>query len=184
MKSLDRNQGRGWIPTEFLPKAPRALRGPADDALMAFEAVALNEHRVGMNRVRSRSINVLIVDDDVSARTRVRNLLGAIDGGVVVREAAEGIAAVDNIKDDRPDLLVLDLVMPGLDGLGVLSQLRGWPDDLKPRFIVMVSTCTADPGLAAGVKLLGADAVYLKPLLHADVERILDSLSETPLPAA
>ncbi|MCH8234541.1 MAG: response regulator transcription factor [Chloroflexi bacterium] len=132
----------------------------------------------------SRPINVLIVDDDVNARARVRNVLGATDVDVVVREAADGIAAVHGLRGDRPDLLVLDLQMPELDGLGVLRLLRDWPADLKPHFIAVVSTCKIDPWMTAGVRLLGADAVYPKPLLCADAERILDSLGERASRAA
>ena len=160
------------------------FRCPADDAFMVSNAVVFNEHRGRTKVAPSRPINVLIVDDDVNARARVRNVLGATDVDVVVREAADGIAAVHGLRDDRPDLLVLDLQMPGLDGLGVLGVLRTWPDDLKPRSIVMVSTCMQDPGLTAGVRLLGADAVYPKPLLCADAERILDSLGERASRAA
>lgn len=144
---------------------------------MVSNAVVFNEHRGPPKVAASRPINVLIVDDDVNARARVRNILGATDVDVVVREAADGIAAVHGLRDDRPDLLVLDLQMPGLDGLGVLSLLRRWPEDSRPRFVAVVSTCMTDPGLTAGVKLLGADAVYPKPLLSGDVEQILDLLN-------
>lgn len=160
------------------------FRCPADDAFMVSNAVVFNEHRGRTKVAASRSINVLIVDDDVNARARVRTVLGATDVDVVVREAADGIAAVHGIRDDRPDLLVLDLQMPRLDGLGVLRLLKDWPADLKPHFIAVVSTCKIDPWLTAGVLLLGADGVYPKPLLCADAERILDSLGERALRAA
>lgn len=151
---------------------------------MASEIFILNNTGRGTNRATNRLINVLIVDDDINARSRVCNLLGASDVSIVVREAADGLAAIDLIKDNRPDLMVLDLEMPKLDGLGVLLVLRGLPEGSRPCFIAVVSTCISDPAMAKGVRLLGADAAYTKPLLHGDAERILELLVEKPLSAA
>ena len=74
--------------------------------------------------------------------------------------------------------------MPGLDGPSVLNLLRSWPEDSRPCFIAVVSTCLTDPGLTAGVKLLGADAAHAKPLSYADAEQIVDLVRGRALVAA
>lgn len=154
-RSFAGNSGRESFPTEFLPRTPHGFRGPPDTVFMACKAVEFCELRRRTNRMTNRPIKVLIVDDDLDARSRLHTLLLATGVDLSFREAVDGTAGVACLKDDRPDLLLLDLEMPGLDDPGVLNLLRGWPEDSRPRFVAVVSTCTTDPGLAAGVRLLG-----------------------------
>ena len=68
-------------------------------------------------------IRVLVVDDERPARQRLVDLLRT-DGGVgTIREAENGLVAVDRILNDRPDLVFLDVQMPELDGLGVIEAV-------------------------------------------------------------
>ena len=70
-------------------------------------------------------MRVLIVDDESLARQRVRRLLRAEVDVDVVGEAESGHEAVAMIRALRPDLVCLDVQMPGLDGFGVLQELDG-----------------------------------------------------------
>ncbi len=70
-------------------------------------------------------VRVLIVDDESLARQRVRRLLQTEADVEVVGEAESGHEAVTLIRDLRPDLVCLDVQMPGLDGFGVLRELDG-----------------------------------------------------------
>ena len=70
-------------------------------------------------------MRVLIVDDEPLARERIRSLLAAEPDVQVVGECGDGGAAVDAIRDARPDLVFLDVQMPDLDGFGVLDALAG-----------------------------------------------------------
>ena len=74
-------------------------------------------------------IRVLIADDHKVVRQGLRFLLSSEPGIEVAGEAADGAAALDAIRALRPDVVLLDLLMPGLDGLGVLAAMReqGWP---------------------------------------------------------
>lgn len=172
------------VPTEILQKTTGRFRDRPDDGFMSSEKSLNNELAHSKNSRTTCPINVLIVDDDLSARTRIRDLLVASNVDVVIREAANGLAAIDRIKDDRPDLLLLDIEMPELDGVGVLRLLRGWPEVSRPPFIAVVSTCISDPTLADGIRLLGANAVSSKPISRDAAEHILNSLIEKPLFAA
>ena len=69
-------------------------------------------------------IRALIVDDEPFARERVRRLLGLEIDIEIVGEAGDGFQAVEMIKSTRPDLLFLDVQMPGRDGFGVLETLQ------------------------------------------------------------
>lgn len=70
------------------------------------------------------TIRVLIADDVPLARAALRRLLADESGTVIVRECGSGREAVDAIRADRPDLLLLDVQMPDLDGFGVLYELQ------------------------------------------------------------
>lgn len=69
-------------------------------------------------------IRALIVDDEPFARERVRRLLGIETDIEIVGEAGDGFQAVEMIKSARPDLLFLDVQMPGRDGFAVLENLQ------------------------------------------------------------
>jgi DNA-binding LytR/AlgR family response regulator len=72
-------------------------------------------------------MRTLIVDDEAPARERLRRLLADIDGVEVVGEAQSGIQAVEMIEASSPDLVLLDIQMPGLDGFGVIEALTDPP---------------------------------------------------------
>ncbi|MBL0940973.1 MAG: response regulator transcription factor [Gemmatimonadaceae bacterium] len=72
-------------------------------------------------------VRVLIVDDEALARQRVRRLLQNESDVEIVGEAETGRDAVTMIRELQPDLVCLDVQMPGLDGFGVLEELDGGP---------------------------------------------------------
>ena len=71
------------------------------------------------------TLRTLIVDDEPLARERVRMMLGTHDDVVVIGEFGDGQQAIDAIRQDRPDIVFLDVQMPGVDGFGVLRALEG-----------------------------------------------------------
>src|SRR5262249_35343510 len=71
------------------------------------------------------SIRTVIVDDEPLAREWIRNQLPGEEGFEVVAECDDGFKAVSTIERMKPDLLILDIQMPGLDGFGVLRMLEG-----------------------------------------------------------
>jgi two-component system response regulator EvgA len=72
-------------------------------------------------------IRVLICDDVAMLRELLRYELEEDDGVVVVGEAENGIDSVRLVKELRPDVVILDLAMPGIDGLEALTQIRAEP---------------------------------------------------------
>lgn len=116
-------------------------------------------------------LRVLMVDDERAARVRLRRLLGAEAGVLIVSECAEGAAAVEAAELLRPDLLLLDVQMPGLDGFGVLEAL---PVDYKPA-VVFVTAFDAH-----AVRAFEACAVdyLLKPVAPARLKRALERVRE------
>lgn len=77
------------------------------------------------SRMAARRLRAFIVDDEPPARTWVRRQLEGDPEVEIVGEAADGFAAVSAIQEEEPDLVLLDVQMPGLDGFGVLEMLAG-----------------------------------------------------------
>src|SRR5213593_2900127 len=69
-------------------------------------------------------IRTLVVDDERLARERLAGFLARLDGIDVVGQAQDGIEALRLIESERPDLVFLDVQMPGMDGFEVLKALR------------------------------------------------------------
>src|SRR5689334_20851182 len=68
-------------------------------------------------------LRILIVDDEPLARHRLRRMLRQFPGVEVVGECVDGVDALRAVQETSPDLLLLDIQMPGLDGFGVVESL-------------------------------------------------------------
>ena len=105
-------------------------------------------------------MTILYVEDEpVIRQVTSRRLTGA---GALVIEAVDGSEALARLKDLAPDILLLDLQMPVLDGLGVVRQLRAGAS--PPRFPVFVLTAHIAGPQAAEAKAAGADVILTKPV--------------------
>jgi CheY-like chemotaxis protein len=105
------------------------------------------------------SKTVLIVEDDAAARIMLETLFLA-EGDFHVRTASEGGEALRSVAEATPDLIVLDLMLPWVNGLEVLSTLRQQPE--LPRIPVLVTTGTATTPF--DLRGLGPLRVMRKPL--------------------
>lgn len=114
-------------------------------------------------------IQVLVVDDSAFARKVLRQVLSAAPGIQVVDTARDGLDALEKIAALRPDVVTLDLVMPHLDGLGVMKALAGAP---SPR-VVVVSSAGEESELAMAALQAGAVELVHKPTALAS-ERLYE----------
>jgi DNA-binding response OmpR family regulator len=101
--------------------------------------------------------DILIVDDEPQVRNIVATYLER--DGFVVRTAADGRQALDAIRERRPDALVLDLMLPEVNGLQILQQLREGGDTVP---VIVLSARGREPERVAGLEL-GADDYLAKP---------------------
>jgi adenylate cyclase len=105
-------------------------------------------------------VQILVVDDERGYRAMLERQLKA--SGYAVLQASDGIEAVAVAREQRPDLILLDLLMPKLGGLEACRLLRS--DDSLPRTPIILVTGTADPDeLIAGLDA-GADEYLTKPI--------------------
>ena len=100
-------------------------------------------------------IRVLIADDQEAVRTGLRLLVDALPGIQVIGEAADGATAIRLARDLRPDVALLDIRMPGMDGIRATEQLAG-PGVPDPIAVVIITTFDLDEyvhgALRAGAK--------------------------------
>ncbi|MCY1136716.1 response regulator transcription factor [Actinoplanes sp. Pm04-4] len=119
--------------------------------------------------------HVLVVDDDPTVSDVVRRYLE--QDGYRVRLAADGPAALAAVEDEQPDLVVLDLMMPGLDGLEVCRRLRV----RRPGLPVVMLTALGDEGDRVAGLEVGADDYVTKPFSPRElVLRVRSVLRRSP----
>jgi two-component system response regulator HydG len=118
----------------------------------------------------TKSIRVLVVDDEPSLRAGVAAFLAS--GGYEVDQAADGALALEQIAERPPDVVVTDLDMPNLDGLGLLSALRERDRDLP----VLVLTSAVELKSAIAAMRAGASDYLTKPV---DFDALLLALQRT-----
>jgi two-component system LytT family response regulator len=121
------------------------------------------------------SLRTLLVDDEQPARDRLRQLLAGRDDVEIVGEAEDGVQAIERIQGMRPDLVFLDIQMPGCSGLEVAASLG------PPRPAIVF--CTAFDQYAVDAFEVHAVDYLLKPVnrarLHAALDRVQDRAAAT-----
>jgi two-component system chemotaxis response regulator CheB len=120
-----------------------------------------------------RPIRVLVVDDSAFARKVLRETLSVSAALEVVGVARDGLEALEKIAELEPDVVTLDLVMPNLDGLGVLRAL---PAEGGPR-VVIVSISDSNSALGVEALQIGAVDLVQKPTALA-TDRLYELSSE------
>lgn len=103
-------------------------------------------------------INVLIVDDHDIIRKGLRNIVSSCSKYQVVGEASNSNEALAKIKELKPDILLLDITMPGESGLDIISQIRGLSENIK---IIIISVHKVDPYINKALQL-GAKGYLVK----------------------
>jgi CheY-like chemotaxis protein len=115
---------------------------------------------------------ILVVDDDASVRALLRDVLEC--EGHEVELVADGFAALRAVQAARPDCVLLDVMMPGLDGHEVLGRLRQL--DGGPSLPVIMLTAAADDANAWRAWSGGVDYFLAKPFDALELLRYLDHL--------
>lgn len=118
---------------------------------------------------QNKTFSVLLVDDEVLARERLKRLLQDDPAYQICGEAENGQQAIERIKDLRPDLAILDIRMPGIDGLQVAEHIS----TMTPAPAIIF--CTAYDEYAIKAFQYQAIAYLLKPIRKEDLLAALQS---------
>ena len=152
--------------------APRGSRRTANvDGVVTKPATSEVAQKLVERCTRTKfPTRVLIVDDSTTMRSIVRKILAASRFAVDVQEAAEGLAALQQIGGGNFNLVFLDYNMPGLNGIETLSEIKR----TAPNVSVVMMTSTFDNALAARAQAAGALAFLKKPFYPADIDAVLE----------
>ncbi len=112
-------------------------------------------------------IRVVLVDDQALVRTGLRMILDETGDIEVVGEASDGTAAVETVRRTRPDVVLMDVRMPGVDGIEATGRIRAATPEGRPRVIIL-TTFDLDEYVFAGLRA-GASGFLLKDTLAADL---------------
>ena len=109
--------------------------------------------------------NLLVIEDEAPLRANLVRLLSA--EGYRVAAAADGDEGIRRVRESRPDLVICDILMPRLDGFGVLAALRSQPETAAIPFIFLTASADKED-LARGLQS-GANEYVTKPFKIADL---------------
>jgi len=116
-------------------------------------------------------LRTLIVDDEAPARERLKTMLSGNDAVDVVGEAEDGVKAVELIEQVKPDLVLLDIQMPHLDGFGVIKAIE------QPPLVIFI---TAYDEYAIRAFEVNALDYLLKPFTKVRLDRAIEKASREP----
>lgn len=128
----------------------------------------LNEKPAADNTPKMQfKANVLVVDDEKECVEIVKDCL--IKKGLNVESAFSGEEALLKVNASRPDIILLDIYMPGIDGLIVLKNVK----DIDKSIIVIMTTSIEDQKVISQAKDIGADGYLVKPFSLRELEKTI-----------
>jgi two-component system CheB/CheR fusion protein len=151
--ALSEGPGRG---AEFVVRLP--LAGTAKSASAAKGA---------QPKPGSGARRVLVVDDNRDAAESLASLVGAL--GHEVREVYSGASALEAVPSFRPDLIVLDIGLPDMDGYETARRIRELPGGREARIVA----ASGYGEIAGAAREAGMDAYLVKPLQLAQLQQVL-----------
>jgi len=159
-------------PVPATPAPPPRAAPAISDTFELLEAAVVEDDVETTPTRDQRHGRVLLVDDEDQLRRVMRDLLER--DGYTVTEARDGIEALDQVDRTAPDIIVLDLNLPGLDGYGVLSHLRSRRS--TENIPVVVLTARGDEENEVRVFEFGADDFLSKPFRARALSARLDAV--------
>ena len=122
-------------------------------------------------------MRVALVDDEPLARRRLRDLLLARDGVDVVGEAADGAAGIALCSERKPDLVLLDIAMPGMDGIETTRRLRALP---RPPHVLILTSLSPSGTVERAIEA-GAEGFVSKTDAPEEIIRRITDVCDLPL---
>src|SRR6188472_4099395 len=114
---------------------------------------------------RSQPIRILVADDHALIREGIAVLVGTQPDMTLVAEASNGSEAIQQFRTHRPDVTLMDLQMPDMNGMDALIAIRAEFPDAK---VIMLTTYEGDAHILRALKA-GAQGYLLKNTLHSDL---------------
>lgn len=166
---------------ELLLVSPVTVRQWAQKGLLAARTTAGGHRRFSIDVVRQFAIKmglggaltgnvpkrILIVDDDCQLNSFLVELLHTRDESAMIESAFDGFEAGSKIQAQKPDILILDLMMPGMDGFQVCTQLKGEVETMHIHVVAMTGYYSQDN--VDRILQAGADRFLRKPFSNQEI---------------
>lgn len=124
-----------------------------------------SERRAKQRHPKNRTIKILVVDD---SRTVVHNLRTMLEqDGYYVMEANDGMTGIELAKRQRPDLILMDVIMPGLNGFQATRKIR--KDVITQQIPIIIISATEQPTEQFWLTKLGANDFIGKPVIRGEL---------------
>jgi two-component system chemotaxis response regulator CheY len=123
---------------------------------------------------KGRRARILVVDD--SSLVRLYYLSALEKAGFVVEQAINGIEATEKVLDQDFDVLIVDVNMPGMDGISFVKDLRRRNEDVAALPVLMITTEAGEQDFA-DARAAGANYYLVKPVSEADLIRHVSALA-------
>lgn len=172
--TLDSSVGEGSRFTLSLPWNSSMGARRAETALMQELPTIYHSPR------RDKPVAVLMVDDNLAMMGMYVDYLRSI--GCDVHVADNGLAALNLLLELRPDVILMDIQMPGMDGLDVIRRVRSSRDPVLAATAIVALTALAMPGDRDRCLDAGADEYLAKPVSLLRVGEVIARLADTPRP--
>src|SRR5947207_3392900 len=130
-------------------------------------------------RTNCVALKILLADDSMTAQNMGKKILS--EAGYEVVAVSNGAAAVKKIAEQKPDIIILDVYMPGYTGLEVCEKVRGSLDTLKTPVLLTVGKM--EPYKPEDANRVKADGVIIKPFEASDLLAIVKKLEERIAPS-
>lgn len=124
----------------------------------------------------NKKTKILIVDDESSLRTLLKAIFLSEANTYEIQEAVDGNEAIAMAEKHKPDLMILDVMMPGQSGFEVCEQVKK-RDDLK-QIITIILTAKGQETDKEWAKSVGADYFFSKPFSPLDLLNLVESLKK------
>lgn len=121
--------------------------------------------------MKEKTFKVLICDDSILMRKKLKDSLASL-GSFDIIEAANGQSAVDMYKENKPDLVFMDIVMPVKDGIEAVTEIKAFDKDAK---VVMASSSGTKEHLRRAIKA-GAYDFIQKPWEQEQIAKIVNNV--------
>ncbi len=151
-----------------VPVADATMLAPTEETLPALQAVS--NPPADPNEVKKK---ILVVEDEQDARTMFVDLLES--EGFDVSSAVDGIDALAKSASEKYDLILLDIVMPNMDGVEVLQQIKADPTKYGTPIVVMLTNISGDAAVEKAMEL-GAAGYRLK--IGTEPEKLLQDVKD------